>query len=342
MSASLLLTFYLQSLSFQIDQPQQANLEACFYGYKDSLATHVVQKVEIESPGATLAGALYLPGSDGPHPAVVLVHGGGSNVQIIRDTPHFFAPRLANCGFAALVYDKRGTGDSGGSYESATFDDFITDAGEGVKQLANHPAIDADRIGVVGFSQGGRFAPAIAVRFADVDFAVSVSGPLTSLADTRLYALEHSFREAGASEAVLEWVMPMWQQHFDAIAKKDKPALEKLDQLISEKAREVHPSLLPPQSDNLPRTGIYNSLGNDYTTELSQINVPWFSLYGEADIIVPVEKSVALIKERMMAGGHDQYEIKVVPNATHSFVSTETRIPLGFEGMVMAWLQENI
>ena len=342
LTISLLLTFYVHFLSEQSEGNPSHQGAECFYGYTDSLATHTSKKVDIQSDGAMISGELFLPGKPGPHPAIVLVHGGGSNIRIIRDTPHFFAPRLAHCGFAALVYDKRGTGESGGDYASSTFDDFITDAGKGVELLANHKSIDTNRIGIVGFSQGGRLAPVIAVRYPDVDFAVSVSGPLTSVSETRLYALENSFIEAGVSDSTLQWVMPLWQQHFKAISNKDKQKLQDLDKTIAERATQVHPSLLPPLSDALPRTGIYNSIGRDYVTELSGLSVPWFSLYGEADVVVPVTQSVELLHERMKAGDNDQYEVKVVPNATHSFVNTETRRPVGFEEMVMEWLQENV
>ncbi len=342
LSISLLLTTYIHFIAEQPEGNPSQQITACFYGYVDSLATHTSKQVEIQSEGALLSGELFLPGKPGPHPAIVLVHGGGSNVRLIRDTPHFFAPRLANCGFAALVYDKRGTGESGGDYASSTFDDFIADAGNGVQLLANHKSIDPDRIGIVGFSQGGRLAPVIAVRYPEVDFAVSVSGPLTSVADTRLYALKHSFIDAGVSDSTMQWVMPLWQQHFKAIINKNKQELQDLDKIIANRAAQVHSSLLPPLSDALPQTGIYNSLGRDYTTELSRLNVPWFSLYGDADVVVPVKQSVTILHKRMEAGDNDQYEVKVVPNATHSFLNTETRRPIGFEEMVMSWLQENV
>lgn len=315
---------------------------SCFYEFKDSLATHKEIDLQIQSSGATLAGQLFLPATPGPHPAVILVHGGGNRLASINNAPHFFAPRLAHCGFAALVYDKRGTGDSGGDYSVSTFDDFIDDAGAGAQLLAAHPSIDKTRIGVLGFSQGGRLAPVIAVRYPAVSFAMSVSGPLTSVADTRLYALENSFKEAGVSEERMQQIMPLWREHFKAIANDDKEALQKLDARLVPLSDTMHASLLPPLSNALPETGIYNSLGRDYTKELAQLSAPWFSLYGEVDIIVPVKESIALLHEHMKAGNHTDYDVKVVPAATHSFVDSSDGSFIRFEAMIVDWLIEKI
>ena len=68
--------------------------------------------LRIASGELTLAGRLFLPDEPGPHPAVVLLHGGG--LRHLNDAPLFYGPLLATCGVAALVYDKRGTGASGG------------------------------------------------------------------------------------------------------------------------------------------------------------------------------------------------------------------------------------
>ena len=314
----------------------------CFYSYRDTLATHVELDVQIQSENIVLVGKLFLPDTTGSHPIAVLMHGGGGNTERLRDTPFYFAPRLAHCGIAALAYDKRGTGDSGGDYRASTMDDFVTDAGNIANFLAEQRGIDADRIGIVGFSQGGRLAPVVAVRYPQISYAVSVSGPLTSVADTRLFALENSIKEAGASESVLKQVMPLWKSHFDAIKARDQEALSKLDLELEKHAGNYHSSLLPPFKDNLPRTGIYNSIGRDYVMELDQLSIPWFSVYGAEDIVIPVEESVGILHERMEAADHNAYEVKIIPDASHSFLNVETRKFIRFESMVVDWILEKI
>ena len=67
----------------------------------------------ITSGGVTLAAELVLPAGDGPHPALVIVHGSG---KITRQQYANAAGLYASLGFATLTYDKRGVGQSSGQY----------------------------------------------------------------------------------------------------------------------------------------------------------------------------------------------------------------------------------
>lgn len=71
--------------------------------------------VKFHNQDVNLAGSLLLPRSEVPVPAVVFVHGAGRQTwESYRELGEYFASQ----GIAALIYDKRGTGQSGGSYES--------------------------------------------------------------------------------------------------------------------------------------------------------------------------------------------------------------------------------
>src|SRR6188508_3398063 len=72
-------------------------------------------RVEFYNHDVKLAGSLLLPGSEVPVPAVVFVHGAGRQTrEPYREAGEYFASQ----GIAALIYDKRGVGKSGGAYES--------------------------------------------------------------------------------------------------------------------------------------------------------------------------------------------------------------------------------
>jgi len=295
--------------------------------------------IRFESHGAVLNGHLYLPQKEGRYPAMVMMHGGGSNVENLRSAPTFFAELLVRCGFAVVTYDKHGTGESGGDYASSTFDTFVADAGYAGKFLSRHAEVDDSRIGILGFSQGGRLAPVVATRYPHFSFVASVSGPIASVKETRMYALESGFREAGVSESIIQEAMPFWSRHFDAITHRDQELLQK----ISEEARtttDLNHALLPPSARQLQMNGILNSMGRDYTEELSALSVPWYSLYGEADIIVPVETSIANIERIRSTSGNSDIEIKTIPGVGHSFVSADRSRSHRFELDVLAWLFE--
>jgi uncharacterized protein len=140
-----------------------------------------VRQVEVRfrSGGVTLSGTLTLPPGAGPHPAVAWVHGSGRTTRAYL--PDLQA-LLLHHGVAVLAYDKRGVGQSGGSYPGespypATIDVLARDAEAAARFLATRPEIDRNRIGLAGHSQAGWIIPLAASREPAVRFAVIFSGP---------------------------------------------------------------------------------------------------------------------------------------------------------------------
>lgn len=109
--------------------------------------------IRIKLSDVELAGWLYLPESEGPHPCVVMSHG-FSAVMAMGLQP--YAESFAAAGLAALVYDHRNFGDSGGEprQEVAPWQQ-IRDMREVIAHARNMPEIDRERIGLWGTSYSG-------------------------------------------------------------------------------------------------------------------------------------------------------------------------------------------
>ena len=75
---------------------------------------------------------------------------------------HVMANALVRSGFAVLLYDKPGVGQSGGDFEAALYRDFAADGVAAVRYLGGRDDIDAGRIGLLANSESGWFAPEIA------------------------------------------------------------------------------------------------------------------------------------------------------------------------------------
>ncbi len=311
-------------------------LPSCLDTEIDANEGYREDSVQVASGEVTLAGRLFLPLQPGPHPAVVLVHGGGT--KHLNDAPLFFAPLLARCGIAALVYDKRGMGASGGQWKDAVFDDFVDDAAAAVAMLGNRVDINAEQIGLIGFSQGGRLAPLVAVRHGQVAFVVSVSAPFTSLIQTRLYALDQRLRRWSLSGSALDSTMALWSKHFKAVAARDTMTLVAMDARLTKSARRYGSSILPPPSHQLPKTPLYNSLGRAYTPEVRALRVPMLAVYGERDAVVPVTKSVSALKRVLQQGGHQDLDVRIIPFADHSFVDWTFNQRIKIEETIIDWI----
>ena len=136
----------------------------------------VVRDVRFQSDGVELVGRLVLPPGDAPVPVVVLLHGSEHDSALDFES---LQRRLPSQGVGAFVYDKRGTGASGGQYTQ----DFEQLARDAVAALAQARKLGGERVGRIGFegpSQGGWVAP-IAATHADVDFVTVVFGLAVSV-----------------------------------------------------------------------------------------------------------------------------------------------------------------
>lgn len=301
-----------------------------------AFVSHREYPIQFKSAEVVLRGRLFVPTSKGPHPAVVLLHGGGR--QRLNEAPLFFAPLLARCGIAALVYDKRGTGASAGTWETALFDDFVADAVAAVAMLGQRADIQSDKIGLIGFSQGGRLAPVVAVERPEVAFVVSVSGPFVSLLDTRMYALRRLLRQRGVQGAVLDTTLAAWKAHLETIADAG-PHVEKGKEGFTNR-ESIY--FAPPAADEIPRTPFYNSLPRDYAAVLHQLQAPMLAVYGERDALVPVEESIAVLRKALQGGGRREPDVVVIPYADHSFNDWIFKERIDVEATILAWIQQRL
>jgi dienelactone hydrolase len=99
---------------------------------------------------------LLLPETrDARVPAMVIVHGSGG----VRANREFaYAQEFLKLGVAAAVIDSfrgRGVTSTVRDQKQVRAQDMLVDAANTLKVLARHPAIDPERIGLIGFSKGG-------------------------------------------------------------------------------------------------------------------------------------------------------------------------------------------
>ena len=142
------------------------------------------REIEITVPAGdhTLAGTLTLPEGDGRFPLAVFITGSGPqnrDEELFGHKPfRLLADRLARAGIASLRCDDRGTGKSTGDFKSCTSEDFARDVEAQIAFLGNRSEIAADRIGLIGHSEGGLVAPMVASRKPkEVAFCVLIAPP---------------------------------------------------------------------------------------------------------------------------------------------------------------------
>lgn len=99
---------------------------------------------------------VYLPDTPGPHPSVLIVHGGGFVIGTRRMKPvRYLATRLCEAGFAAAAIDYRLIF-RGGRIGEALAD--VADAGAWWIAASERFQLDPARVAIAGFSAGATLA----------------------------------------------------------------------------------------------------------------------------------------------------------------------------------------
>ena len=203
----------------------------------------VEEEVTFSFGADELYGVLTLPPGEGPHPAIVLVSGsGGPDGDRAGATSRTFVDhshRLALDGFAALRYDPPGVGRSTGDVGLPSLEARVEETVAALSLLRSSPMVDADRVGLLGFSQGPWVMAMTAVRHPDdVAFLISVVGSGQSVARQQVHGIEAQSRAAGLAEddvtravlfgrLLIDWQLidPMFREEneADALALGDGP-----------------------------------------------------------------------------------------------------------------------
>lgn len=169
------------------------------YGRYVAGADHPVESHSIAVGSARLAAYLHLPpGATGPVPCVL--HYGGMD-SFKEHAVALDGDRFLDRGIGRLVFDGPGQGEAihDGLFVNAS--NMITAGLEALVLVRNHPAIDAERIGISGVSFGSFWATQLAAH------APEVSG-------TVVWALAH---EPGC-RSIFETTSPTFKARFMAMA----------------------------------------------------------------------------------------------------------------------------
>ena len=284
------------------------------------------ETVQFASGDIALAGTLILPEGSQPHPAVVLFHGSGLQKRDLI-TARWFAAE----GIAALAYDKRGVGESGGDFRKVPFMELCDDGLSAIKYLKSRKEIDAKRIGVWGLSQGGWLGPLAASRSADVAFVIAVSGPDVSPGEQMIVYYANELREQGMDEGDVREASTVrrdiWSYMSSGLGyEKTKAELDEArtkrwySQAKVQQDDSFGPLPTPAElSKPVGRSAIWfkREAVYDPVPALRALWVPALFLFGNHDQLIPVDESVAVIQRVLVEDKHRDFTIWVFPNVDH-------------------------
>ncbi len=268
-------------------------------------APYTAEEVLVKTPaGFTLAGTLTLPkGASRAKPvgAIVTITGSG---QEDRDSAiglegyrpfRQIADSLARNGIATLRMDDRGMGGSGGTFKGSTSEDFGEDARAGLAYLRTRPEIRANRLGVLGHSEGAVITPIVADKEPTLRAIVLLAGV------------------AEPARSALHFQMKNLIEH---------------DAKLTPAQRESRIAAIPARIDSMMAADPWLKffLTYDPAATMRRVKTPVLILTGSNDQQAAPEQ-VALEEAAFKSGGNKDVTARVIPGLNHLFVEDDDGFP---------------
>ena len=313
-----------------------------------------VVETRFRGNGETLAGTLVLPRGNGPFPIAVMVH--GSEGYSARRF-YYYQSLFPAHGVGVLVYDKRGSGDSTGTY-TQDFHLLADDAVAALKEARRLAGSRAGRIGFLGASQGGWVAP-LAAKHGDPDFVAVTYG----LADTPLAEdrdqVQLDLEAAGYGPDVLAKAREVTDATGAIMASGFKDGYDRLDALKEKYGDEPWWNAMEGEfTGDLARYpefalrvfGPLHDEGTSWDYEpmpvLRSQRVPLLWILAGADREAPPVET----RRRLLGVAHDNPDVTVIefPETDHGIVKfettpdgerVETRVADGYYRLLIDWIR---
>ncbi|WP_211472945.1 alpha/beta hydrolase family protein [Collimonas humicola] len=264
------------------------------------------------------------PMADGDKPPLfVLVHGSESTAAVDSSNHAFL---MASQGIASFVFDKRGTGASGGVY-TQDFELLADDVAAAVGEARRLSAGRVGRIGLAGFSQGGWVAPLAAVK-ARVDFLVVGYGVIGTPIEQDQWQVDYQLRQLGYGEDVIGKARTLTALAGKVAASDFQRGMPQLLRAREKYASEPWLAKIDGQySGELLRGEVERARSEspqviwhyDALAVLRQLAIPQLWVFAQDDSVAPSAPTIARL-EALRGRGKD-IEIAVFPQSDHGIRS---------------------
>lgn len=172
----------------------------------------------------TLAGTFTTPAGKAPKggwPAVVFVTGSGPenrDEEVFGFKPfQVIAHRLAQDGVASLRCDDRGVGGSTGVFDDVTPYDLAADVSRQWTWLRGRRHINANKVGLIGHSEGGLLALMAAADQPKVACVLMLAGPGNTMRKTLMDQNQAIFSLRGVPDSLVARRLAFMQDVFHAV-----------------------------------------------------------------------------------------------------------------------------
>jgi pimeloyl-ACP methyl ester carboxylesterase len=253
----------------------------------------------VDVDGIKMEAELFIPnGGAEKKPAIVFSPGSGDSLYQ-NYAPGFIETYILDLflshDFSVLLVNKRGMGLSEGLYTDQSIEGRAENVLASAKVLQAHPRIDADKIGLVGHSEGGWVVTYAAAQNPEISFFISLAGPTI-------------IRKEQATDMYT----------FEAICSGLEG--DELDKYVEKRLKTTELGMKIGKVTNFGLLGFdYRSMGFDPRDTLKTVESPGLFIFGENDILVISESNTKRMNEIFGGNVPENLSMAVAKDATHIF-----------------------
>ncbi len=329
------IAFYREGELERIERPQ----------YPQKPYPYNSENVIIDNPDANvqLAGTITFPKEKGPFPAILLINGSGPQDRdetIYNHKPFLvIADYFTRKGFAVLRVDDRGYGASTGKYNNSTTNDFADDAEHSIDYLKTRKEVDPNKIGLIGFNEGGIIAAMVDSEIKDINFIVLLATPGLTGKDVLLAQTKTLQKAQGVSEKEIEQDYKINNKVFSIVqsTKDSVKAINEIQKTLkdfvstlsdSEKTQRKYSEYTIANKARFMMTPWFRYyLSFNPTSALEKINCPALVLYGQNDLQIEPKKNLNAVVNAIEKGGNHNVESQIIPGLNHLFQTSKSGLP---------------
>ncbi len=245
-----------------------------------------IKEIKISIKGnVTIGATISCPDADKKYPAIVLIMGtgktdrDGNEKNFKTDLYKNLANMFTEFGFVSVRYDKRGTYQTEGNYNTAGLSDLIDDAISVIRYTKSLPYVDETKLIVCGHSEGAMIATLLSAK-EDTAGLLLLGGAATGMKDTLLYQNYLAAEEFAKKKGLLGKLLRSQTSQKKTDAKVDAM----FQKCVSAKKERVFFGGAVLNAKWIKEHASYGS--DDYVALLKQYGKPILAITGTADISV--------------------------------------------------------
>lgn len=279
------------------------------------------ETIRFQSNPFDITAELRKPEGEGPYPLVIFVHGDGPAYRSHSST---LKACVLDAGYATLMWDKPGYGESTGEFSSGHLRreraGILVDA---IETMKKHPEIDGSRIGVWGISQAGYVIPMALEKTNDIAFMILVGCPGENGIQQTAYLIKRQLESEGFSDEVAQnaenhFIRLFHAETFEEYIQHARPLY---DNPVQRDLGFV--SALWDKDNWKPidpgREGFYDPMD-----VMETVTVPALVFFGAKDTQVDPIQGREAYQNAFKHAGNKNFQIEIIDDADHNIILCET------------------